>query len=244
MSTSSSPSLVRPRVVSEIAREKLLLEDVLEPYLRRDEPGAICLLGGPGSGKSAALRYLAARIRKGTMVELQDEPDPARVTELCDRMLVVYTAAAPGEFPHLARLPLAPWGEDECLEYLMAAHPGRCGSVMQRIAATPDFDRPETPELWTICLDRMAADERLGCESALRAHLDDRVQGLLREQAREVSFGKTVLPSLSTFDEVQLFGHSGFLGFLLGRGLGVEDIRFIRNPQVRMLLAVERLLGG
>src|SRR6185503_19330276 len=136
-----------------------------------------------------------------------------------DRMLVVYTAAAPGEFPHLARLLLAPWGEDECLEYLMAAHPQRCGSVMQRIAATPEFDRPETPELWSICLDRMAASEGLDCESALRAHLDDKVQGTLRAQARHVSFERSVLPSLSTFDEVRLFGHSGFLGFLLGRGL-------------------------
>lgn len=244
MSTSPFKPLVRPRVVSEIAREKLLLEDVLEPYLRRDEPGAICILGGPGSGKSAAIRYLAGRIPKGAMVELQDEPDPARVTELSERMLVVYTATAPGEFAHLARFPLAPWGEDECLEHLMASHPERCGSVMQRIAATPEVDRPETPELWTICLDRMASNERLDCESALRAHLDDKVQGTLRAQARHVSFERTVLPSLSSFDEVKLFGQSGFLGFLMGRGLGVEDIRFIRNPQVRMLLAVERLVEG
>src|SRR2546425_1573464 len=94
----SSRPLVRPRVVSEITREKLLLEDLLEPHLRRDEPGAVCIVGAPGTGKSASLRYLASWMPKGSMVELQDDPDPARVTELCDRMLVIYSAPARGDF--------------------------------------------------------------------------------------------------------------------------------------------------
>jgi uncharacterized protein YjbI with pentapeptide repeats len=245
MSASSYNSIVRPRVVSEITGEKLLLEDVLEPYLKSDRPGAVCILGEPGTGKSAALRHLASRIPKGSMVELQDDPDPARVTELSDRMLVIYSADKRGDFGHLAVFRLAPWDADECLEYLMAAHPDRCASVMRRVRATPPDDRPETPELWTVCLDLLAADESIvGCEAALRRHLDDRVRGPLRDQARNVSFERIVLPPLSTFDEVQLYGHSGFLGFLLGRGLAAEDIRFIRNPQVRMLLAVERLVEG
>lgn len=242
---SSSRPLVRPRVISEIAREKLLLDDVLEPFLDGDRPGAICICGEPGTGKSAALRHLAGRMPRTTVVEILDEPDPARVSEMSDRMVVIYSATEPADIGHLATFRLAPWGEDECLEYLMAAYPKDCcASVLDRIHWTSEFDLPETPELWTICLDRMAADRRLTCESALKRHLDDRIRGALRTQAQEVSFEKTVLPSLRSFDEVRLYGHSGFLGFLMGHGLSTEDIRLLRNPQVRMLLAVERLVGG
>jgi uncharacterized protein YjbI with pentapeptide repeats len=243
---SESFPLVRPRIISEISGEHLLLDDVLEPFLRSDRPGVICIRGEPGAGKSAALKHLASQIPRATVAEILDAPDPARVTELSDRMLVIYTAVEPADVRHLAVLRLAPWGEDECLEYLMVAgcSKQRCASVLQRIRATPGLDAPETPELWRICLDGMAADERLGCEEALRRHLDERVHGTLREQARELSFEKLVLPSLGSFDEVKLYGHSGFLGFLMGRGLSAEDIRLLRNKQVRMLLAVERLVGG
>lgn len=238
-----SSSLVRPRVTSPLTGESLLLEDLLEPHLQRGDAGAICVLGGPGTGKSFALRSLAARIPKGSIVELLDGPSRERVLELCDRMLVVYTAEAPLELEHRATWALARWGEDEALEYVLAAHKDRCASVMKRIRAAGD-DLPATPDLWAICIDRMAEDESIaGWEAALRRHLDRRVPLRFRRKARRICWRRVVWPEARGPDEVTLWGHSGLLGFLLGRGLAPEDIRLLRHPDVRMLLAAERLAG-
>jgi uncharacterized protein YjbI with pentapeptide repeats len=236
-------ALVRPRVYSPVTGEALLLEDLLEPFLQQGVAGAICIHGRAGSGKTSALRSLAARLPKGSIVELIDEPSRDRVLELCDRMLVVYGAELPQALEHRATYVLARWGEDEALEYLLAVHKDRCASVMKRIRAAGD-DLPETPDLWTICLDRMAEDESIASwEAALRRHLDRRVPARFRRRARQICWRRIAWPAAKGPDEVTLWGHSGLLGFLLGRGLAKEDIRLLRHPDVRMMLAAERLAG-
>ena len=239
---SSSP-LVRPRVYSPNTGESLLLEDLLEPHLQRGEAGAICIQGRPGAGKTSALRSLADRIPRGSIVELLDEPSRERILELCDRMLVVYAADLPHPIERQATFVLARWGEDEALEYVLAAHKDRCASVMKRIRAA-GADLPETPDLWTICIDRMAEDESIGgWEAALRRHLDRRVPPRFRRRARHICWRRVAWPSAKGPDEVTLWGHSGLLGFLMGRGLAKEDIRLLRHPDVRMMLAAEFLAG-
>ncbi|MBI3856615.1 MAG: pentapeptide repeat-containing protein [Planctomycetes bacterium] len=240
---SAAPALVRPRVTSPHSGETLLLQDLLEPHLQRGDPGVICIQGEPGSGKTSALRSLAAAIPKGSIVELLDEPHLPRIAELSDRMLVVYAATQRLAADHRV-YSLAPWAEDEALEYVLAAHKERCASVMRRLRATPPGDRPQAPALWRICLDRMAEDESIAdCESALRRHLDRRVPLRFRRKARLICYRRIAWPASEGPDEVTLWGHRGFLGFLLGRGLAVEDIRLLRYEQVRMLLAAERLAG-
>jgi len=238
-----SSSLVRPRVYSRNTGESLLLEDLLEPHLQRGDAGAICIQGRPGAGKTSALRNLATRIPKGSIVELLDEPSRERVLELCDRMLVVYAADLPHAIEHQATFVLARWGEDEALEYVLAAHKERCASIMKRIRAA-GVDLPETPDLWTICIDRMAEDDSIaGCETALRRHLDRRVPPRFRRRARQICWRRVAWPAAGGPDEVTLWGHSGLLGFLMGHGLTKEDVRLLRHPNVRMMLAAERLAG-
>jgi len=238
-----SSSLVRPRVYSRNTGESLLLEDLLEPHLQRGDAGAICIQGRPGSGKSSALRNLAARIPSGSIVELLDEPSRERVLELCDRMLVVYAADLPHAIEHRASFVLARWGEDEALEYVLAAHKERCASIMKRIRAAGD-NLPETPELWTICIDRMAEDDSIdGWEAALRRHLGQRVPPRFLRCARQTCWRRVAWPAAKGPDEVTLWGHSGLLGFLMGHGLAKEDVRLLRHPDVRMTLAAERLAG-
>ncbi len=232
--------LVRPRVRSPLTDETLLLEDALEPFLQRGDPGAICILGDPGTGKSSALRSLAARIPKGSIVELLDEPPPARILELCDRMLVIYAAMDPIHLRHHGVFRLSPWGEDEVLEYVLGAHKDRCASLMRRLR--PQSELPQTPELWTICIDRMAADESIdNSNAAILDHLRRSLPTLSRRRAGTISYRRLAQPEADGPDETSLWGHRGFLGFLLGRGLGREEVRLLRNPRVRMLLAAEHL---
>lgn len=232
--------LVRPRVVSQSTGDSLYLEDALEPFLSSAESGAICIFGGLGSGKSSALRYLSGRLPKTPIVELLDEPTRERVAESADRMVVIYSAMEPLDVPHLATFWLGPWGEDEALEYLLAFHKDRCASVMQRLRRRV----VETPELLTIVLDRMAADESItDVEAALRRHLDHRIPPRFRRQAAALCFRRTVQPEAPGKDEVSLWGYRGILGFLLGFGISREDIRLLRNPSVRLMLAAERLAG-
>jgi uncharacterized protein YjbI with pentapeptide repeats len=244
MAESKSPRFpVRPRAVSQLTGERLFLEDFLEPFLQGADCGAICIFGERGSGKSTALRYLSDKLPRRTIVELLDDPTPNQVTELAERMVVIYTASAPHPGPHLANAWLAPWGEDEALDYLLSAHKEKCASIMRRLRAGTDRDPLDLPELWTICLDRMAEDEALAdVDSALRRHLDRLLSPSIRSRAREICLTKTLDPELKGVDEVQLFGQHGFLGFLMGAGLSADDVRLVRDPRIRRILAAERLV--
>jgi uncharacterized protein YjbI with pentapeptide repeats len=238
----SSPP-VRPRVVSQLTGEQLLLEDALEPVLERADAGAVCIFGPAGSGKSSALRSLRPRLPKRLIVELLDEPDPAAVAELAERMVVIYAAPEPFRMSHLAKLGLAPWGEDEAIEYLLAVHRERCASVVRRLRASGERTRLDSPRLWTLCLDRMAEDEIVpDVDAALRRHLDQRLSIPLRLRAREICFAKASREETPGVDEVLLWGHRGFFGFLMGGGLSAEDVKVIRDPRVRRLLAAEQLV--
>ncbi|MBL8805187.1 MAG: pentapeptide repeat-containing protein [Planctomycetes bacterium] len=74
-------------------------------------------------------------------------------------------------------LQLAPWGEDECIEYLLHAHREQCTSVMRRLRDAGDLaSLGGVAQLVSAVLDTLAADE-----SALSAAeaLDRRVNELL-----------------------------------------------------------------
>lgn len=236
------PAPVRPRVISPHTGETLLLEDWVEPFLRNQESGAICVYGPPGSGKSTALAHLAARFPRPAVVVFLDEPGPAEVEELHDHVTVVYTARKPHALSHLALGALASWDEDERLEYLMAAHRERCGSVMERVrTALEKEDPPESAELWRIALDAMAADESVRCFSdALRRHLDGRFGWRQRRHARCFSLRSMSGPWGLADERSGLMAFPGCLGWVSPR-LDSDQRRLLRYPRIQILLAAEQL---
>lgn len=244
MSAVPQPVLVRPRVISPHTGETLLLQDALELHLQRGDPGAIVLLGPPGSGRSSAIRYLAAHLPKGLIVELLDEPKAEEVAEHADRMIVIYAAEHAHFMKPIALYALAPWGDDECLEYLLAAHPKRCASVMKRLRAATRSETPETAHLWTIVLYEMAAEEALtDVDGALRRRLNRILSRRTRRIARELSFRRLAHPEGADPDESALWPRTGCLGFFLTRGPSDEALRLLRTPQIRLMLAAEHLAG-
>ncbi len=166
---------VRPRVISEHGEAPILLERLVADRLTQRRPGMLFLYGGPGSGKSTAIRHLAAILPADAPVALYDESDarrkriaavqrpgaprsPSYQRARDIRDLLVICAVSSGS---AGRYRLADWIQDDRIEYLLAAHRARCDSIMQRLAAADTAALGGCPRLWRMLLDEMAADETI-----------------------------------------------------------------------------------
>jgi uncharacterized protein YjbI with pentapeptide repeats/energy-coupling factor transporter ATP-binding protein EcfA2 len=160
---------VRPRVLSPETGESLPLDDVVGPILAAGEPGVIRLVGPAGAGKTTALNHLARLVPPHLDVAFLDEPSSHAIAQAFGQGLLVYTSASTAVSKEPAAiLRLAPWGEDEWIEYLLASERRLCSSVMGRLAlAKPEAARlGGIPELWHLVLRRMMADSSVdgpGC---------------------------------------------------------------------------------
>ena len=168
-------ALVRPRVISPISGETLLLEDEIASLLGRGETGLVWLTGGPGSGKTTALAHLAAVLPATGRVSFHDEQSP-----LADDVgKFVVGCGEPGSAPKRAAFvyQLAAWTDDEIIEYLLAATPSACQSVTQRCNASPDKSfLLGNPELTRQLVDLLVEDETIPTlEEALRRLVDLRI---------------------------------------------------------------------
>jgi uncharacterized protein YjbI with pentapeptide repeats len=223
---------VKPRVLSP-GGEALPLEDEVRALLDAHGSGVIHITGPAGSGKTTALQHLAAVLPPHHAIFLDEDP-PSRVGDSCGP-LVVYASrnACPG--PCLATYSMAPWGEDERIEYLLAVHRERCGSVVKRLRAAPDRDRlPPLPELWRTVLDEMAADEAVACVRHAVRRCVARQQGR-PDQQRATRMGclKLLLPagSIPHRPEEEQPACSQVLW------------RLLRHEAIRVLLAAEQILA-
>jgi uncharacterized protein YjbI with pentapeptide repeats len=134
--------------------------------LRADVRGAVNLCGPPGSGKSAALEHLAAILPADAPLTMHDcqqdqqlDPPPGE--------LLVFTSNRPIESGILTSFEMAPWTLDDLIEYLIATHRGRCASVLARVGEQARAGAlAGLPELWSIVLDVMAADDSIADVSA------------------------------------------------------------------------------
>jgi uncharacterized protein YjbI with pentapeptide repeats len=223
---------VKPRVLSPVTGEALPLADEIHPFLEAGARGSIQLLGPPGSGKTTALQHLAAVLPPEAGVVLLDDPTGGEVLEYGAERLVVFAAASPQPGPHLATLQMAPWGDDERIEYLMAVHKDRCASVMARLR-DGDYLFSGIAEVWRILLDELAADGSiLNARGALYRYLESQLPDTdLLERARSAC-----LNALATGDPV------GAHPVPVGKpGFGNDLVRVLRHPPVQLVLATERV---
>jgi uncharacterized protein YjbI with pentapeptide repeats len=156
----STRAPVRPRVLLPQSTVALPLEDEVRSLLERRRGGLVQVLGGPGSGKTTALCHLAGVLGPDDPVVLLDGA-PSAGFETSEHTLTIYASEERLDGrATVAVYHLAPWSEDEWIEYLLARHPHRCASVIGRLREAGDVGiLPRVPELWAAVLDRLAADE-------------------------------------------------------------------------------------
>lgn len=152
-------SAVRPRVICTDGGS-LPLEDEVWPLVKSGCRGTVRIWGGPGTGKTTALRHLAAILPPEAQVVLLDRPEPAELAAVAEHALAIYTSGLRLHPKEIAAFGLALWGNDELIEYLLAANRDRCASVMERLKDDiPRFDGMLAAELWRVILDRMLVDD-------------------------------------------------------------------------------------
>lgn len=163
---------VLPRVCKEAGGAALPLEQHVRRLLDHGVRGVVGICGPPGSGKSTALAHVAAVLPGGAPVLFVDGPVPLP-TPVADRLVLQTSCDIPDSCDLCALFDMAPWTEDDCVQYLASVHRERCASVLARIRRSKNLDALRgLPELWHIVLDVMAADESVqDIESALRWHV-------------------------------------------------------------------------
>src|SRR5262245_8692658 len=165
---------VRPRVISPVSGETLLLEDEIQAHLERGVRGMVWISGGPGSGKTTALAHLMAVLPPLSHATLHDD-----WFELYEEQKLVLGCGIPGTAPKdaLVVFEMAPWGEDELIEYLLATHHEHCAALMAKCKASDGKELLSgSPELWRGVLDLLADDDTIPTvKDALRQLFDLRL---------------------------------------------------------------------
>lgn len=223
---------VKPRVTARESGDVLPLEEQILALLTAGVRGSVFLLGSAGSGKTTALQHLAAVLPADAPVLLLDEQDAIEVEQAESDQLVVRAASSQCERPRGVAWRLAPWGDDDLIEYLLAVHRDQCASVMGRLSGTDRAVLQGVPELCRIVLDELASDPSMSDARGvlgrhLRAQLSD--AGLL-ELARNLCLNALIGGRVSAFLPVESFSKAGFAPDL---------VCLLRHPQVQLLLGAE-----
>ena len=182
----ASRPLVRPRIFCPRTREPVLLEEFVRAQLKkRSGTVGFQIWGDPGAGKTTAVRFLEQQLRDDYLVTVTDgnAGRDAAVSSSQPGRIVVQNRLPNAGIPalgfnaeDLVNITLAPWQQDDIIEYLLHSGPDACKSVMRRLQSA-DISRLDRPaQITAMVLDAMVADERLTDPVAtLRSLVDQRV---------------------------------------------------------------------
>lgn len=152
---------VRPRVLVCAGGVARLLSEEVAELLARGQRAMVWLRGEVGSGKSTALAHLAAEFAGDARLRLYDGVMPTAGDHLVDVVAHAGWLRRPSQpAPPLQEWTMAPWSDDECLEYLQVRHRQRAFAAWTTWRATnAEHDLRRWPGLCTEVLDVLARDD-------------------------------------------------------------------------------------
>ena len=132
-------------------------------------------------------------------------------------------------------LRLETWGQDEVIEYLIAKSPGRCKSVMARLAASNDLWLGNgSPRVLSIVLDSMIeSDEIKSVEQAIQFYFDS--LEITERQKHKLRY----FCMKHMFDDVDVI--VSLLG-LTPHVIKEETVKFLSNQTVRYVIVTQRIV--
>lgn len=227
-------ALVRPRVTMLRSGQRLLLEEEVAALLAKRRGGHLMLLGGTGSGKTSALRHLAYVFAGHSRLRLHDDTPPRERPRTED----VVVEAAPSEVtetPHEKRY-LAPWNDEQCTEYVAAAHPScviRTMSAWQRTGLVAELGR--WPGICTCVLDHFSQAPDASGFAILREVLDERLPAQRRVTAmRQALRSYAPRTNHKTSSDGEWSAHDS----------AIEELGLLRALSLRGILAAEQLVDS
>ena len=228
---------VKPRVFSDGGTDAFLLEDEVARLLEERACGVVAVLGPPGSGKTTALRHLAAVFPAAPTLLLgegEGEGDAATALVAAPVRLVIYAATTAWGGPHLTVYHLAGWEKDDLIEYLLSMHRLRCAAVMARVRDDDHGLLGGVPELWRTVLDRLAFDDTIpDVRRALHRYLEAQLVDVdLVERARSACLNAALTSGADLAKALTELARPGFADRL---------VRVLRHPAAQLLLASERI---
>lgn len=241
---------VRPRVHVPGSTVAHLLEEVVRETLRTHFEGVIEIIGGPGMGKTTALEHLAEVLTDEELanVMLFDEPHYDEIRDLAHGRVLICTQKGSLMTEAILSVKLIGWSEDDAIEYLLAKHHDRCGSVMTRLEM---FEENQIeyhllvgcPQTISLVLDRMAQDESL---ISVKQCVRDAVSELLPDAKVRELCGHYSLCSLMQGDVrlhkagKKLHNHSAWKE--LNKQTNQLPQKLFRHKYIQRMLAAEELI--
>jgi len=215
------PAAVRPRVALAGGTAARLLDEEIGELLARGTPQNVQLVGPPGSGRSTALRHLAARFGADQRLGLRDSDGTGN-----DGSLVTVTARAAPTGRALV-LQLLPWSDDDVLEYLLAAHRDRTAAVLALWRGDPFAQSlGRWPGMCRSVIDDLAARRAGDVFCALRQLCERELPGDALADGRAVALRHSTVSDCSSTHTPE------------------GSTPLLAAPAVRALLAAEQLISS